>query len=179
MTQPFCTICGFEFDGPGLERIYQHPILLVPVCAVCFDELDQEEILNETGEFDICLWCGEGGELLLCDSCPYCICEDCIRNQLGSPTLELFRSSSTWDCLSCDSSPLASFQDFLHLQTVEELLPKDLETSFALLSSVEDEILQCQHLHEDTDALERVLDEIRSELRAEEKPQYEISSFDS
>jgi hypothetical protein len=171
---PFCTICGFEFDGPGLERIFQHPILPVPVCAVCFDELDRDEILNETREFEFCIWCGEGGELLLCDSCPYSICEVCIRNQLGSPTLELFRDSSPWNCLECDSSPLASFQKFLHLQSDEEIFPKSLESSLSLLSSVEDEILQCQHLHDDAEALDRVLDEIRKELREEAKSQYEV-----
>lgn len=172
----FCTICGFDFDGPGLERIFQHPVLPVPVCAVCYDGLDQEELTNGTGagEFEFCIWCGEGGELLLCDSCPRSVCEMCIQNQLGSSTLERFRDLSPWNCLACDSSPLASFQDSLHLQSDEKLFPESLESSLSLLSSVEDEILQCQHLHDDDDALNLVLDVIRKELREEGKSQYDI-----
>jgi hypothetical protein len=172
--KPFCTICGFDFDGPGLERICHHRVLPVPLCAVCFDDLETNEIQRKNDKLDCCSWCGEGGELFLCDACPSCFCEVCIENQLGKSALEMVRNSDPWNCFACDNSPLSGFQDFLDLQSDQDLFPRTLDAALSLLAAVEDEIVQCQHFHEDSSALGRVCHEIANELRAEGRPQYEI-----
>lgn len=159
---PHCTICGFEFDGPGLERIYCHPFLPVPVCAICFDSLDHLDEPDDE-ESDYCIWCGDGGDLLLCDTCPSCVCECCVRNQLGEDILVHIQRSEKWSCFCCDSTPLECFLAHLNLQSDEDVFPRDLESTISLLSCVEDEILQCQHLCDDSIAQDRVIEEIRKE----------------
>lgn len=34
-----------------------------------------------------CRWCGDGGDLLLCDSCNNAFCKGCIRRNLGRKEL--------------------------------------------------------------------------------------------
>jgi hypothetical protein len=174
--KPFCTICGFYFDGPGLERICRHPFLPVPLCAICLDDLGIDEIQPQDAEFECCSWCGEGGELLLCDTCPFCFCEVCIENQFGKDVLDLARKSNPWSCFACDESLLSGLQDFLNVQSDEDLFPRTLEAALSLLTAVEDEIIQCQHLHEDSEALARVCSEIAKEIRMEGRTQYDIMS---
>ncbi len=112
-----CTGCGKPNSGRHL-----HPILRVPVCKSCWDKYHEGEFTIVDGNEIYCRWCGEGGELVLCDGlsllyiqyfwhvwcdfdflrCPKGFCKNCISRNFG--TSELYRIiglDDRWSCYVC------------------------------------------------------------------------------
>merc|ERR1719510_2021691 len=60
---------------------------------------------SEDGE-EYCRFCGQGGDILLCDKCPNAFCKKCLNRNLGSKALREITKSEEWMCLLCDPKPL-------------------------------------------------------------------------
>jgi hypothetical protein len=59
---------------------------------------------------ELCSWCGDGGDLVCCDSCPRSFCYDCLTRNLGYDKLESILSASSWICVACDSLPIEALR---------------------------------------------------------------------
>ncbi|XP_067945442.1 transcriptional regulator ATRX-like [Watersipora subatra] len=104
-----CTVCKDPLYVKEPQTIKQHPTLRVIVCKGCFSFYASGEFTrDEEGYDNQCTWCGEGGNLLICDFCPKAICKRCIRNNFKRDMLKNIESCSEWRCLVCDPKPLAS-----------------------------------------------------------------------
>lgn len=71
------------------------------------DELDGHE--------EYCCICGEGGQIVCCDECKNSVCQDCIDRIAGKDFLDnlLYGSDNKkWECFSCDSSFLHTYEQF-------------------------------------------------------------------
>jgi len=51
-------------------------------------------------------WCGQGGNILLCDNCTSSLCEGCLFKNLGRKYLRDAKTTDNWKCLLCDPSPI-------------------------------------------------------------------------
>jgi len=105
-----CTTC-FKAVSMALNTaggMWRHAILGVGVCKKCRDFYKDGEGWDKDDEgLDIfCRWCGQGGEILLCDSCPKAFCRTCIQRNLGRQKLAEITSSEEWKCLCCDPKQL-------------------------------------------------------------------------
>ncbi|CAH1393146.1 unnamed protein product [Nezara viridula] len=103
-----CTACGRSirrqiFKG---DLIIIHPRLETLICYVCMEFLGNEEFsVDEDGTDKYCRWCGQGGKLLLCSSCPHAFCKRCIKRNLPENVQEN-TVDEQWKCYICDISPL-------------------------------------------------------------------------
>jgi hypothetical protein len=107
-----CTACSVGNDA---EHI--HPILKVYTCGACSAELQKPFNVSENGQNESrCIWCGEGdGSLLLmCDTCPYSFCQDCVTRNFGKVEAAVAHKAAWWSCYLCradtDGSLLARIQ---------------------------------------------------------------------
>lgn len=53
-----------------------------------------------------CRWCGEGGELVLCDKCNKAFCKLCIVRNFGAKMHACILNKQEWKCFFCDPEPL-------------------------------------------------------------------------
>lgn len=54
-----------------------------------------------------CRWCGDGGELVQCDTCIRSFCTQCIRRNFGQAELQhILDLDGSWNCFICVSAPL-------------------------------------------------------------------------
>ena len=99
-TEPGCTACG-EWDP---KRYREHPLLGVPVCHNCWRTYHNGAFtMDDNNRNEVyCRWCGEGGMLNLCDSCPKAFCDPCIQRNLGLPEINRIHGlSERWSCFIC------------------------------------------------------------------------------
>lgn len=81
-------------------------------------------IVGEDNTENYCTLCGEGGDLVCCDTCIRSFCQACIRRTSGEPFLQsLLQEDSTWNCYCCDGRPLTKQQqlckdlcDYYHIR---------------------------------------------------------------
>lgn len=66
------------------------------------------------GHEEYCCVCGEGGEIVCCDFCNNCVCQNCIQRIAGKDYLGnlLECSDKKWKCFTCDTSLLYIYEQF-------------------------------------------------------------------
>ena len=65
----------------------------------------------EEGSEIYCTLCGDGGNLVCCDTCDKSFCQSCIARTAGKGYLKKILSADTdWNCFMCDPSPLSMQQ---------------------------------------------------------------------
>nr|CAD7398197.1 unnamed protein product [Timema poppensis] len=102
-----CTVCERHLGCSARAPVFSHRILRVMVCLNCY-------IFYEGGDFDrgedgsdlYCRWCGQGGKLLCCSSCPNVFCEKCVKINFGMATLRSIKQMDDWDCFVCNLKTL-------------------------------------------------------------------------
>lgn len=106
-----CTACGAPISWKQ-EAIHEHQRLHVLVCERCWKSFNSGSfIVGEDNTENYCTLCGEGGDLVCCDSCIKSFCQVCIRRTSGELFLQnLLQEGSTWNCYCCDSHPLGEQQ---------------------------------------------------------------------
>ncbi|KAK3271494.1 hypothetical protein CYMTET_20171 [Cymbomonas tetramitiformis] len=114
-----CTSCGDDL-ALAFVRICEHPTLSVALCTDCHERVivSQEcSVRDEDGFEEVCGLCGDGGELLCCDTpgcgrafCEMCVsrvcCPDTSNEEDVARTLELIKQSPAWACFACDQAML-------------------------------------------------------------------------
>lgn len=83
-----------------------------------------------------CRWCGEGGELVLCDNCNKAFCKLCIVRNLGAKMHTCILNKKEWKCFFCDPEPLKE------LVLTYEKLEKTANSKLKSSSSESDQTLQ-------------------------------------
>ncbi len=110
--KPHCTTCKkhllpvFRIKG----GTFRHPHLGVIICEGCrkfYGDGDWERP-EETDEY--CRWCGQGGNILLCDKCPNAFCKGCLTRHLGSKSFKEINDAEYWECLVCEPKPILSMK---------------------------------------------------------------------
>ena len=106
-----CTACWKQVNHHVMNNIMRHPVLGVAICRYCRDfyEGDGSEAgweKDEDGVDMYCRWCGQGGEVLGCDKCPYVFCKKCITRNLGRKKFSEINDSESWECFGCDPSQI-------------------------------------------------------------------------
>ncbi|CAG0893768.1 unnamed protein product [Darwinula stevensoni] len=111
-----CTVCGEQVNQANRSDINEHPTLKVLVCKKCLEyygdgALSQDE--DRTAKY--CRWCADGGDLILCTTCPNGFCMKCLKRNLGRTMLQKFRTAEEWKCLVCEPYPLKELHAMLCL----------------------------------------------------------------
>lgn len=82
-------------------------------CEQCYTFYHKGKWLKDAqGYYEHCRWCGEGGNLLGCDSCIESFCRQCIQRNLGRGAISAAENSDNWKCFICDTQPVKKLQDF-------------------------------------------------------------------
>lgn len=55
----------------------------VYLCEECLEEYSENEWTQEDGHDVLCFCCGDGGNVVLCDTCSHSICASCILLHMG------------------------------------------------------------------------------------------------
>ena len=58
-----------------------------------------------------CKWCGDGGDVVMCDYCEKVFCNKCIKRNMGNDFLKMILEAEDmkWICFACDSSQIEKF----------------------------------------------------------------------
>lgn len=184
--QSHCWVCKKrvrKLDGhAAFYAMHVHPILRVPCCLVCCDELEAMDVPDDQDDLEQCCACAateEGGALLLCDVCNNGFCETCTAQAWGGGPAGVQHvqrligdDSRSWACIQCNPPfPLAALQipndtaaasSFEHggENSDNESVAKGI---VAELNIVEDDLEHCDQLLEDDNVL-RLEAEVRKEL---------------
>ena len=109
----YCTICLHDLNHP-IYLPCTHPVLSAPLCVICHEDVVQSDLMNELVEVcDVCSWCCDGGDLLMCSDEEHCnrgFCKTCIENNFSTDTLHAIENNDDWKCFCCDSASLSPFQ---------------------------------------------------------------------
>jgi hypothetical protein len=139
----FCTICYHDLNHHAY-KICAHPLLDVPLCLICHDEL---ESFSETENFesDQCDWCQASDyDVFICEDascCKHQFCSGCLENNLGSNFVKNVNSQDLWKCLVCNPRPLAELRVALKAGMLQSHFHKlsATSTSFTTDSQERDE----------------------------------------
>ena len=72
------------------------------------------------GHEDECRWCGQGGDVLCCETCDKVFCCPCIKRNLGEEECNRIADSDDWRCFFCNKQPLHTLR--LQYQAVKDAL---------------------------------------------------------
>jgi len=105
-----CTTC-FKVVSMVLGTaggLWRHALLGVASCKKCRDFYkDGSDWEKDDEGLDIyCRWCGQGGEIILCDKCPKAFCRTCVQRNMGRQRLKEVTTSDEWKCFCCDPKQL-------------------------------------------------------------------------
>ena len=107
-TKLLCCISGKVIEPVfGLKNsVVRHPHLGVPISREAAKFYgDGDWVSTEDGD-EYCRFCGQGGDILLCDKCPNAFCKKCLTKNLGARALREITKAEEWSCLVCDPSPI-------------------------------------------------------------------------
>ena len=92
-----CSACDLK-----RQKCRAHPLLDVPICSNCWNAYHLGEFTIEDDNEIYCRWCGEGGRLVSCDTCPKSFCQDCIQRNFGLAEMHrIWQLDDRWSCFLC------------------------------------------------------------------------------
>lgn len=78
----------------------------------CFNYLlDPEWSIDADGFHEECSWCGNGGNLCMCDTCQKAICKGCVRRNFDRREATEILEAPVWICFNCEPKPLRPLQE--------------------------------------------------------------------
>jgi len=82
--------------------------------------------MDEMGLNEVyCRWCGEGGMLCLCDSCPKAFCSACIQQNFGLPEITRIQGlQERWSCFICAPQAIQDLAERIIPLYGEKFAPK-------------------------------------------------------
>uniref|UniRef100_A0A0X3PJX7 PHD-type domain-containing protein n=1 Tax=Schistocephalus solidus TaxID=70667 RepID=A0A0X3PJX7_SCHSO len=108
-----CTSCASRIS-PFSVPCEVHPVLKVIICKRCLKFYGKGDFpKDDFGKDENCRWCGDGGDLICCDSCSNTFCKSCIRRNIGRTylhSIEELGENESWNCLLCTKEPLLPLQ---------------------------------------------------------------------
>uniref|UniRef100_A0A1B6KZC4 PHD-type domain-containing protein n=1 Tax=Graphocephala atropunctata TaxID=36148 RepID=A0A1B6KZC4_9HEMI len=132
-----CTICDQHLGcAPWLteRQMRNHKLLNVAVCRRCYDFYGNINFPLEDGSEIYCCWCGEGGEVFCCSSCPRVVCKKCIKRNFGVDKIKEIDENDNWACYVCKPTDIWAHRAiFLGLRN----LGKEMRSKVASLSREE------------------------------------------
>ncbi|CAB4068358.1 ATRX [Lepeophtheirus salmonis] len=127
-----CTGCSSQILNTGQDQVFRHPSLGVAICKGCKNYYQNGEWTKDEDGYDVyCRWCGNGGDLLLCDFCTHSFCKRCIQRNLGRKKLHEICEADTWQCLLCQPS-LIYYQRSIYHAFVQFQCEKSLKARKSL-----------------------------------------------
>uniref|UniRef100_H2XJT4 PHD-type domain-containing protein n=2 Tax=Ciona intestinalis TaxID=7719 RepID=H2XJT4_CIOIN len=104
-----CTGCGEQILTHLSSNANEHPVLHVLLCKRCYSYYHSGTFQkDENGIDEFCRWCGDGGDVIMCDSCTNVFCKTCIRRNFSRKKANEIFTSDTVQCFVCDLTPLQS-----------------------------------------------------------------------
>ncbi|CAL1267619.1 unnamed protein product [Larinioides sclopetarius] len=129
-----CTSCLHQINHHDLDKFKKHIRLGVIICSDCYDFYGTSEFSqDESGNYNYCAWCGNGGKLFLCDFCPNTFCSTCVRRNFGRAAVSEMTKEG-WKCYCCDPSKLkhkVAFCDLILEYSKNVQRKRDKKTSSA------------------------------------------------
>ncbi|OON13512.1 putative septum site-determining protein MinC, partial [Opisthorchis viverrini] len=109
-----CTACATILQIAFMP-LKVHPVLRVVTCKRCAKFYARQSFKQDgEGHDENCRWCGDGGDLICCDTCSNAFCKRCIKRNLGRSALselEALGDDDVWKCVVCDPSPIRRLQN--------------------------------------------------------------------
>ncbi|XP_078494197.1 uncharacterized protein LOC778547 isoform X2 [Ciona intestinalis] len=104
-----CTGCGEQILTHLSSNANEHPVLHVLLCKRCYSYYHSGTFQkDENGIDEFCRWCGDGGDVIMCDSCANVFCKTCIRRNFSRKKANEIFTSDKVQCFVCDLTPLQS-----------------------------------------------------------------------